>query len=98
MPTEYLTIEQFAERLQLSRSTAYNWLATGKLVAGTHALHIGGVIRVIWSDELMNHLLELSKYQREPVERPSLKKEGKGGRNKIAFDNNYLKGLPKNMV
>jgi predicted DNA-binding transcriptional regulator AlpA len=98
MNTEYLTIEQFASRLQLSRSTAYAWIAQGRLVAGRHVLHIGGVIRVIWSDNLMNHLLELSKCKREPVERPLLKKEGKGGRNRIGFDSNYLQGLPRNMV
>lgn len=89
MTTEYLTIEQFADRLQLSRSTAYSWIAQGRLISGQHVLHIGGVIRVLWGDELMAHLLELSK-KSEPVERPLLKKEGKGGRNRIAFDPNSL--------
>jgi excisionase family DNA binding protein len=86
---EYLTIEQFAARLQLSRSTAYSWIAQGRLEAGRHVLHIGGVIRIIWGNDLMSHLLELSKSS-EPVERPVLKREGRGGRNRIAFDSNYL--------
>lgn len=94
MTTEYLTIEQFAERLQLSRSTAYNWIYQGRLVEGTHVLHIGGVIRVLWGDDLMGHLLELSKSERGPVERPVLKKTGKGGKNRIAFDPNSLEGTP----
>lgn len=89
MTTEFLTIEQFAARLQLSRSTAYNWIASGRLVSGQHVLHVGGVIRILWGDDLMTHLLELSKCS-EPVVRPVLKKEGRGGRNKIAFDSNYL--------
>jgi excisionase family DNA binding protein len=89
--TEYLTIEQFAARLQLSRSTAYNWIAQGRLISGQHVLHVGGVIRILWGDELLAHLLELSK-RSEPVERPVLKREGKGGRNKIAFDRNSLGG------
>lgn len=96
--TEYLTIEQFAARLQLSRSTAYNWIYQGRLVEGTHVLHVGGVIRILWGDDLMKHLLELSKNEREKVTRPLLKKEGKGGRNRIAFDSDYLKRLPKVVV
>lgn len=88
---EFLTIEQFATRLQLSRSTAYSWIAQGRLVSGEHVLHVGGVIRILWNDDLLTHLLELSKSASTPVERPVLKKTGKGGRNRIAFDPNSLR-------
>ena len=90
MTTEYLTIEQFADRLQLSRSTAYSWIAQGRLEAGRHVLHIGGVIRILWGDELMAHLLELSKTEAQTPPRPRLQRDGRGGRNRIAFDISLL--------
>lgn len=90
MTTEYLTIEQFAARLQLSRSTAYNWIYQGRLVEGTHVLHIGGVIRIVWNDNLMAHLLDLSKAEGQTPPRPRLQRDGRGGRNRIAFDMSLL--------
>ena len=38
-PLELITLEQFAKRLNISRSTAYNWLAEGRLVPGRHVVH-----------------------------------------------------------
>ena len=90
IPDEYLKVEQFADRLQLSRSKAYDWIAQGKLVVGEHVLHLGGVIRIVWNERLIHHLLELSKDERGTAERPVLKKDGKGGRNRIAFDRSSL--------
>lgn len=92
MSSEFLTIEQFAARLQVSKSTTYNWIAQGWLQSGQHVLHVGGVIRILWSDDLLSHLLELSRNS-EPVERPLLKKTGRGGKNRIAFDPNSLGGV-----
>ena len=98
MANELITIEQFAKRMVISRSTVYGWLAAGKLQQGVHLIKIGRVVRIVWSDDLMSHLLELSKSNYEPGERPLLKKEGKGGHNRIAFDCDYLKSLQKDMV
>lgn len=92
MAPEFLTIEQFAVRLQVSKSTTYNWIAQGRLQSGQHVLHVGGVIRILWSDELLTHLLELSRSS-ESVERPLLKKMGRGGKNRIAFDPKSLGGI-----
>jgi excisionase family DNA binding protein len=89
MADEFLTIRQFASRLQLSRSTAYSWIAQGRIVAGKHLLHVGGVLRIVWNEALMAHLMELSKRD-DLAERPVLKKEGRGGKNRIAFDPNSL--------
>jgi hypothetical protein len=89
MNTELLTLEQFAERLLISRSTAYSWLAEGRLVAGTHYIRLNRVIRVLWCDALVSHLLALSVQEPEvPLIR--LKRKGKGGRNQCALDFNYL--------
>ena len=86
---EFLTMEEFAKRLHISRSTAYNWLAEGRLVPGRHIVRVGRVIRVIWSEELVTHLLSLSS--QENKDNPRLRRHGHGGRNHIAMDMDYLK-------
>lgn len=88
MSDEFLTLEEFARRLHISRSTAYNWLAWGRLVPGRHVVQVGRVIRVIWSPELVAHLLSLSEHKER--ESPRLRKSGHGGRNQIAMDRDYL--------
>lgn len=88
-PTELLTLEQFAERLGISRSTAYSWLAEGHLVAGKHVVRIKRVIRVLWNTELLTHLLALSVLERQ-AKPPRLQRNGKGGRNRVALDSGYL--------
>lgn len=87
--SELLTLEQFAERLLVSRSTAYTWLAEGRLVAGTHYIRLNRIIRVVWSDALLNHLLSMSAQEPE-VPRIRLKRKGKGGRNQCALNFDYL--------
>ena len=83
---EFLTIEQFAERMQISRSTAYNWVATGRLKAGAHVIRLGNVVRIIWCDELLNHLLMLSASEDDKSGKSVLKRKGTGGRNRVALD------------
>jgi len=88
-PPEMLTLEQFAERLRVSRSTAYYWLAGGCLVPGRHVIRINRVVRILWSNDLVAHLLALSLEGSEE-KRPRLQRNGKGGRNHIALDSDYL--------
>ena len=90
---EMITIKQFAERMNISRSTAYSWLAKGRLTTGRHVIHIGGVIRILWNDDLLSHLLAISTEKSGVIERPILKRDGKGGRNRIAFDIEYAESL-----
>ncbi|AJE03658.1 helix-turn-helix transcriptional regulator [Geobacter pickeringii] len=87
-----LTIESFAEKLGISRSTAYSWLADGKLVVGRHVVRIGRVVRVVWDDDLLAHLLAISVDEAEEL-RPQCKRNGKGGRNRLAIDPNLLESL-----
>ena len=86
---QILTIEQFAERMQISRSTAYSWVADG--VLGTFLIRHRSVVRIIWSDKLLEHLQEISSQQPE-VPKSVLRRKGTGGRNKIALDASYLEG------
>lgn len=87
---EMLTLEQFAERLKISRSTAYNWLAEGRLIPGLHVLRLGRVVRILWSDDLVSHLLMVSDKGPDKLTRPLLRRNGKGGRNSVALNLDYL--------
>lgn len=87
---EIITIAQFAERMSISRSTAYAWLTSGHLIPGRHVIRINQVIRILWTNDLISHLLAISMEQSSGTERPRLKRNGKGGRNRIAFDITYL--------
>jgi transcriptional regulator with XRE-family HTH domain len=46
--SELLTVEQFAKRLQVSRTTVFNWLKDGKLREGVHYLRIDRILRFRW--------------------------------------------------
>jgi excisionase family DNA binding protein len=51
--SELLTVEQFAERLQVSRTTVFEWLKTGNLEQGKHYFKIGRVLRFVWDVTLL---------------------------------------------
>lgn len=57
---ELLTVEQFAERLQVSRATVFTWIQKQILVQGRHFLKIGRVLRFTWSDDFISILLQES--------------------------------------
>jgi len=68
--TEILTADQFAQRLQVSRATLFNWMQKGFLVQGKHYFKRGHILRFIWSDDLIQGLLEESGEvagKRQPV-------------------------------
>jgi excisionase family DNA binding protein len=46
--SELLTVEQFAQRLQVSRTTVFSWLKNGDIREGVHYLRIGRVLRFHW--------------------------------------------------
>lgn len=95
MEGSLLTIEEFATKMGISRSTVYGWLAEGKLVVGHHVVRIGRVVRIIWNDDLISHLLAISAEDgEEPEQRPRLKRNGKGSRNRVALNIDYLENLP----
>ena len=56
---EMLTIEQFAERVQVSRSTVFSWMKQGLLVEGRHYFKIGaGTLRFPWGPEYLERYLK----------------------------------------
>jgi len=69
---ELLTVEQFAQRFQVSRATVFTWIQKQILVQGCHFLKIGRVLRFIWSDDLISTLL-LDPAQTLPVVIPAVR-------------------------
>lgn len=59
-PPELLTVEQFAQRLQVSRATVFAWIQKQILVQGRHFLKFGRVLRFTWSDDFISILLQES--------------------------------------
>jgi len=71
--SELLTVDQYAQRLQISRATVFNWIHSNILTPGVHYLKIGRVLRFIWSTEALKAIC-----QTEPtVALPSPLKPGK---------------------
>ena len=50
--TDLLTVEQFAEKMQVSRTTVFEWLKNGALQEGKHYFKIGRIIRFVWDATL----------------------------------------------
>lgn len=61
---ELLTVEQVAERLQVSRATLFNWMQKGVIVQGRHYFKRGRVLRFIWNGEFISELLAGSEQPR----------------------------------
>lgn len=49
---QLLTVEEFAVKMKVARTTVFNWLKTEKLRQGTHYIKIGRVIRFQWPEVL----------------------------------------------
>ncbi len=54
---ELLSIEQFAQKLDISRATVFKWMNRGVLIQGRHFFRYGRVVRFAWSQELVEALL-----------------------------------------
>jgi excisionase family DNA binding protein len=87
MNKQFLTIDQFAEQMQISRSTAYSWIAEGRLEP--YLLRIKSVVRIAWSDDLLVHLMSTSDKIDNTAVSP-LRRKGRGGPGKVAFDMSLL--------
>lgn len=46
---ELLTVEAFAHRMGVSRSTVFSWIAKGYLPEGKILIRVGRTIRFVWS-------------------------------------------------
>ena len=47
-PSELLTVDQFAQRFHVSRTTVFSWLKNGELREGVHYFHLGRTLRFYW--------------------------------------------------
>ncbi len=55
---ELLTVEEFAARFRVGRSTVFSWIASNKMVQGIHYYKVGKTIRIPWSLDLLSSLSE----------------------------------------
>ncbi|WP_051293173.1 helix-turn-helix domain-containing protein [Citrifermentans bremense] len=49
---EVLTVEQFAEKMMVSRTTVFGWLKSGVLKEGVHYIRLGRILRFCWRESL----------------------------------------------
>lgn len=63
---ELLTVEEFAKRLRVGRSTVFLWIASKKMIQGIHYFKIVKTVRIPWSMELLASLSEGSE-ETEPA-------------------------------
>lgn len=49
---DLLTVEQFAERMQVSRTTVFGWIKAGALKERVHYIRLGRVLRFRWGVDL----------------------------------------------
>jgi len=50
---DLLTVEEYAEKLKVSRTTVFGWLKNGLLQEGKHYFRLGRIIRFVWDTGLL---------------------------------------------
>jgi len=89
---ELLTVEEFAERMKISRTTVFDWIRKGTLKIGRHYFKMGRVIRFEWGPELIHKLHEDSvtghgETARNPLPRPPMSiKDRRSGNGRVAIN------------
>ena len=74
---ELLTVEEFAKRMKISRTTVFDWIRKGTLKSGRHYIKLGRVVRFEWGPELLQKLHEDSvEGQEKPLDRPMPRHSG----------------------
>jgi hypothetical protein len=76
MSPEILTVEEFALRLTMSRTTLFEWLKTGILVQGKHYFKVGRILRFVWDETMLLTIGMNSKPQKENKQKKSVKPKG----------------------
>ncbi len=79
---ELLTVEEFAVRFRVGRSTVFTWIASNKMIQGIHYFKVGKTIRIPWSVELLTSL-SVDKIE---TETPPVKY---GGKNRHVINLDY---------
>jgi hypothetical protein len=72
--SDLLTVEQFAVKMQVSRTTVFEWLKNGALEEGKHYFKIGRIIRFVWNAALF---LRGKGEKRQPRHKTALRPKDK---------------------
>jgi len=91
-PIEIISLEEFAKRMGVARTTVFEWIKRGKLLPGRHFMKIGRVIRFEWGPDLLKKLYEdsdaatVTSHNVKPPQTPSSRA---GSKRKAAIDLDY---------
>jgi excisionase family DNA binding protein len=75
--SEFLTLEELAERLKVSRTTVFSWLKNGELREGVHYLRLGRIVRFHWPIYPLQPIATTAESQ--PDASPFRKKQSRTG-------------------
>lgn len=70
----FITPEEFAKRLDISRSAVFGWMNSEVLKAGVHYIRIKKTVRFLWGKELIQSLCDASKESAAHPKTPQAKK------------------------
>ena len=89
---EIISLEEFAKRMSVARTTVFEWIQRGKLLPGRHFIKMGRVIRFEWGPDLLKKLYEdsdaptVASHNVKPPQTRSSRTESK---RKAAIDLDY---------
>jgi len=70
---ELLTVEEYAKRFCVGRTTIFDWKKKGILVPGHHYIQIGRTLRFVWSSEVICGLHEGNSQNTENKKKQTIK-------------------------
>lgn len=73
---DLLTVEQFAERMQVSRTTVFGWIKAGAIKERVHYIRLGRILRFRWGVDLFFNRPTLPNNAEDAPETPLLAAAG----------------------
>ena len=88
---ELLTIEEYAKRLHVGRTTIFKWKESGKLLPQQHFIQKGRIVRYVWELETIRSLHEndTPDSDSKKLESDFTTEKKKGSTRKSVIDFNY---------
>ena len=86
---ELLTIDEYARRFRVCRTTIFEWKKQGKLQDGRHFIKIGRVLRFFWNIDVIKdlHNLNNEKIEKTKADVTAMKKiNGINAKSTINFE------------
>ena len=62
---ELLSIDEYAKRLKVGRTTIFTWKKNGTLVPGQHYIQKGKIVRYIWARDVIEEIHQKSEQDTE---------------------------------